>query len=69
LVDLKDETETVLKAEGYNVSSGSFGVPYKVPRDDSLFPVIVNGSLPLNLTAREIIVTDLGHNDVGQEWF
>jgi hypothetical protein len=40
LIDMKDETETVLKEGGYNVAAGSFGVPYRVPKDDKLFPVI-----------------------------
>ena len=59
LIDLKDEIKAVLKAEGYNVEAGSFGVPYRVPKDDKLFPVITNGSLPSNLPEREIIVIDL----------
>ena len=64
LIDLKDEIKTVLKAEGYNVEAGSFGVPYRVPKDDTLFPVITNGSLPSNLTEREIIVIDLVPTDI-----
>jgi hypothetical protein len=50
LIDMKDETESVLKAEGYDVVAGSFGVPYRVPKEDKLFPVIINGSLPSNFT-------------------
>jgi hypothetical protein len=59
LINMKDETEAVLKVEGYNIVVGSFGVPYRVPKDDKLFPVIINGSLPSNYTEREIIVIDL----------
>jgi hypothetical protein len=59
LIDLENEIKAALKAEGYNVESGSFGVPYRVPKADKLFPVITNGSLPSNLTESEIIIIDL----------
>ncbi len=59
LMDMEDETEVVLKAAGYNVSTGSFGVPYKVPKSDSFQPVIANGKLPPGFTEQEIIVIDL----------
>jgi hypothetical protein len=58
LIDLKDETESVLKAEGYNVTVGSFGAPYKVTMSDSYLPVIPKGNLP-NYTEQEIVVIDL----------
>ena len=35
LVDLEAAAKNVLAAEGYNVSSGSFGLPYKVPAEVS----------------------------------
>lgn len=59
LVDMKDETETVLKAEGYNVTTASFGIPYRVPMEDKFVPVIVNGNFPGNFTEQEIVVIDL----------
>lgn len=62
LVDLESEAEHVLKNAGYNVSSGSFGIPYKVPRDDEHSPVIHNGNLP-NFTEQEVIVVDLALKD------
>ncbi len=58
LIDMRDESEAVLKAEGYNVRSGSFGVPYQVPKNDTFEPVIINGLVP-NFTEQEIIVIDL----------
>ncbi len=59
LVDMKDETGTVLKAEGYNVTTGSFGTPYRVVMQDNFVPVIVNGFLPIDFTEQEIVVIDL----------
>ena len=58
LIDMRDESEAVLKAEGYNVRSGSFGVPYQVPKNDTFEPVIINGQVPI-FTEQEIIVIDL----------
>jgi hypothetical protein len=59
MIDMKDDSGSLLEAEGYNVVSGSFGVPYRVPKEDSCLPVIINGFLPPNFTEREIIVIDL----------
>jgi hypothetical protein len=36
---MKDKTENVLKAEGYDVVAGSFGVPYRVPKEDKFSPL------------------------------
>lgn len=58
MIDMKDDTETVLKTSGYNVIAGSFGVPYRVRKKD-IFPVIVNGSLLSNFTEQEIFIIDL----------
>ena len=60
LVDLESRIEAALKARGYSVSSGSFGVPYKVPRDDSYMPVIVNGDLTKSsVSEQDIVIVDL----------
>ncbi len=58
LVDLGSEAEHVLSNAGYNVSRGSFGVHYKVPRNDDYSPVIPNGSLP-NFAEQEVVAVDL----------
>ncbi len=58
LIDMKDQSEAVLKKEGYNITSGSFGVLYKVEKGDGYVPVIPNFNLP-NFTEQEIIVIDL----------
>jgi hypothetical protein len=62
LVDLNDETETILREEGYNVSSGSFGIPYKMPKCDEFQPVIANGRLP-NYSEQEVVIINLVPRD------
>lgn len=59
LIDMEREAEAFLKAEGYNVSTGSFGIPYKVPKTDNLEPVIMSGYRLPNYTEQEIIIIDL----------
>lgn len=60
LVDLDDATETTLKAQGYNASSGSFGIPYKVPKSDKLIPVIANGDLTKSsVSEQDIVIVNL----------
>lgn len=58
LIDLKDDTEALLRKAGYNVSSGSFGIPYRVPRSDEFQPVIPNGQLA-DVEEQEVIFIDL----------
>jgi len=60
LTDLDVATKTTLQAEGYNVSSGSFGIPYKVPKSDNFFPVIVNGDLTkASVSEQDIVIVNL----------
>lgn len=58
LVDIRDDSEAVLKEAGHNVCSGSFGVPYRVEKSDGFTPVIVECHLP-NYAEQEIVVIDL----------
>jgi hypothetical protein len=62
LVDLKDNTADLLRSQGYNISVGSYGTPYRVTKSDVLFPVIVNGSLP-GLPEQDIVIIDLAANE------
>jgi len=59
LMDINDQTETALRTEGYTISIGSFGVPYRVEKGNGLLPVIMNATLPRDYTEQEIIVVDL----------
>lgn len=59
LIDLDEDVAIALKAEGYNISIGSFGLPYKVPKNDGRQPVIFNGAKLPNHTEQEIFVIDL----------
>lgn len=67
LLDMQEETETILKAAGYQITVGSFGVPYKVNQCDGLAPVITNDNLPWNLAEQEIIVIDLLPNTIADK--
>jgi len=58
LVDLGDRVEEVLLSEGYRVTSGSFGRPYRVEMDSKYTPVIANYRLP-NYTEQEVVVINL----------
>ena len=58
LIDTAPEIAEALKEEGYNTSTGTFGTPYKVPKESIYLPVVVKASLP-NYTEQEIIVVDL----------
>jgi len=62
LMDLKDDSQEVLAAQGYNVETGSFGTPYRVEKRDSLEPVIPNATLPQSFE-HEIVVIDLVANE------
>jgi hypothetical protein len=58
LVDCDKGIEQLLKAEGFNVHSGSFGTPYRIEKSDRYVPVIVSYLLP-NYTEQEIVIVDL----------
>ncbi len=56
LVDLPSSCSETLNSAGYNVYSGTFGVPYPVPRSNGLYPV-ANGSCNLpNHEEQEIVI-------------
>lgn len=58
LIDIKDDSEARLKEAGYNVSAGTFGVPYLVPKSDQYLPLNFKPNLP-NHSEQEIIIIDL----------
>lgn len=71
LIDLPSKCLTAVEKAGYNVSSGTFGSPYKVERRDSYQAVFCKPSLP-NYTEQEIIFVDLTppitlHSPVGEK--
>lgn len=63
VIDMAPEISETLRKEGYNVSSGTFGTPYKIEKDSGYQPVVVKASLP-NCTEQEIIIVDLVSNDL-----
>lgn len=58
LIDVGPESKKALDEEGYNVSSGTFGTPYKVAKGANYEPVVFRAVLP-NYTEQEIIVVDV----------
>jgi hypothetical protein len=58
LIDVGEDQERTLKNEGYNVVTGSFGRPYRVPKSSEYHPVTVQAKLP-NYTEQEIIIIDV----------
>lgn len=62
LIDTVPEIAETLTKDGYNVSNGTFGTPYKVHKDSGYQPVVVKAALP-NFTEQEIVVIDLVPDD------
>jgi len=58
LIDLDREVEAKLLNHGYNVASGSFGIPYEVKKGAGYEPVVIDAQLP-NYSEQEIIIIDL----------
>ncbi len=58
LVDLPDGAASKLLAAGFNVRSGTFGRPYRMPVGDGYFPVFAQARLP-NYTEQEVVIRDL----------
>jgi hypothetical protein len=64
LIDVDSDTEATLRDAGYNICSGSLGLPYRVEKRDGYDPVIINGSLPSAYREQEIVIVELGRADV-----
>jgi hypothetical protein len=58
LVDTNGAVAEALEKEGYNVSSGTFGTPYKVEKSANYLPIQADPSLP-NYTEQEVVIVDL----------
>jgi hypothetical protein len=67
LVDMAEKDKQALVAEGYNVTSGSFGQPYKVEMSDGYKPLIPNGDLPRNAAEFDIVIIDLAMDRILDE--
>lgn len=62
LLDMKEETKSILEVAGYHIKVGSFGFQYKVNKSSSLQPAITNDTLPWDVIEQEIVVVDLLSN-------
>jgi len=56
LIDMPVKCRDTLYQAGYNISVGSFGTPYIVPRCDSLFPVGRNTCQLPNCEEQDVII-------------
>lgn len=66
LVDTPPEAEEQLTKAGFNVTSGTFGRPYRVKKSDGLQPVITGADLP-DYTEQEVVVIDLSFDEADDE--
>jgi len=58
LLDVPAPASQAVIEAGFNVSTGTFGTPYRVQKEDTYLPVIGQAELP-NYMEQEIIVVDL----------
>lgn len=61
LIDVKDDSEAVLRGAGYNVHGGTLGTPYLVSKSSSYQLVPRDYKIP-NYREQEIVVIDLAPN-------
>jgi hypothetical protein len=66
LVDLKDHSEAVLRAAGYNVHVGTLGTPYSVEKSNKYQIVPRDYKIP-NYAEQEIVIVDLAPNDMRKQ--
>jgi hypothetical protein len=59
LIDLHEDSETILKISKLNISNGSFGNIYKIRKADGYLPIIDNSRLPEDFAEQDIIIIDL----------
>jgi hypothetical protein len=64
LLDMSSDVEKALRQAGYNVSTGSFGTPYRTPKSDSYSPLPQNHSFPPNYTEQDIVIVDLAPQSI-----
>ncbi len=57
LIDLEEEIESKLKTSGYNISTGSFGSPYKVNKEDKYNFIYSDAEMP-TVRDQEIFILD-----------
>ena len=58
LIDAGNSVASQLILDGFNITSGTFGKPYRVPKGDGFQPLVGRARLP-NYNEQEIVVVDL----------
>ena len=61
LLDMPRDCENVLKAAGYNVKAGSFGIPCRVEPSSTLHYVNLRTCKLPNLQEQEVVIANLAH--------
>ena len=64
LMDMGEDVRDVVRATGFDVSTGSFGTPYRVPIHDGFVRLVYNHDLPKDFAERDIVVVDTEPADV-----
>jgi hypothetical protein len=59
LVDMRDNSEAVLRAAGYKISTGTFGTPYAIPQKSDSYRLVPREFSVPNYAEQEIVVIDL----------
>lgn len=67
LIDMNDECANELLSNGYNVSKGSFGKPYRVNRSNNMHFVSLETSCLPNLKEQEIVFVNIGIPEVSKD--
>lgn len=66
LLDFPNSASSALLAKGFNVTTGTLGKPYKVPKEGRFLPVIGISDTP-NHTEQEIVVVDFSYGELAAE--
>ena len=59
LIDMDRKCEAALSSAGYNVSMGTFGIPFEVPRSDALYRASLDSHCLPNLEEQDIIILNM----------
>jgi len=71
LIDVGEAAARALRVEGFNVSTATFGTPYRVIKCDDFTPLVTNAAFPEDFADHDIVVVNLmppaASNDRGGE--
>jgi hypothetical protein len=59
LIDVRDDSANALRSDGFDVSTASFGEPFRVERGNYRHTVVPDTNLLGNFTEQDVIIIDL----------